>query len=70
MQLFQEEVKKSLTYNVSSCCVAVSLSEVCMPLCSYEAKMSDLKSLANICSQEFHKLIRCGVGGKFHLNNF
>lgn len=50
-------------YNVTACCERVQLASVCMPLCSYDARMSDLRSLAPLCAQEFHKLLRCGAGG-------
>lgn len=28
--------------------------------------MSDIKALAGVCSGEFHKLLRCGAGGRNH----
>lgn len=64
-QVVEEEIITSLTYNVTACCESVSLSDICMPLCSYDASMVDLKLLAGLCSGEFHKLIKCGAGGTF-----
>ena len=54
-------------YNVSSCCHAVSLDAKCMPLCDYSAKLSDLNALTQTCSKEFPKLLRCGAGGRNHM---
>ena len=54
-------------YNVSACCETISLDSVCMPLCDYSAKLSDLKSLTNTCSKEFPKLLKCGAGGRNHI---
>ncbi|XP_077284865.1 Ig-like and fibronectin type-III domain-containing protein 2 isoform X2 [Arctopsyche grandis] len=65
-KIVEEEIEKALSYNVTECCESVSVSSVCMPLCSYDASMIDLKLLAGICSGEFHKLIRCGAGGRNH----
>lgn len=50
-------------YNMTACCVNVAVSDLCMPLCSYDASMVDLKNLAALCAQDFQKLLRCGVGG-------
>lgn len=62
----KEEKQPNVVYNVTECCVSSGLSDVCLPLCSYDASMSQLKSLAGICGNEFHKLIRCGAGGRNH----
>lgn len=37
-----------------------------MPLCSYDAKMSNIRLLAGMCAGEFHKLLKCGAGGRNH----
>lgn len=65
-KLEEAELEDASSYNVTACCVATGLSEVCMPLCSYDASMVDLKALALTCGQELHKLIRCGAGGRDH----
>ncbi|KAJ0174849.1 hypothetical protein K1T71_009957 [Dendrolimus kikuchii] len=65
-QVVEEEEEISNAYNLTACCEKVQLAGVCMPLCSYDAKMSDLRMLAPLCAQEFHKLLRCGAGGRNH----
>lgn len=65
-QVIEEEEVNANAYNISACCERVQLSGVCMPLCSYDAKMSDLRTLAPLCEQEFNKLVRCGAGGRNH----
>ncbi|XP_045488804.1 Ig-like and fibronectin type-III domain-containing protein 2 isoform X1 [Pieris rapae] len=62
----EEEVEVANAYNVTQCCAKVQVATVCMSLCSYDAKMSDLRKLAPLCAQEFHKLLRCGAGGRNH----
>ncbi|KAL0821463.1 hypothetical protein ABMA28_004934 [Loxostege sticticalis] len=65
-QLIEEEEEAANAYNVTECCERVQLAGVCMPLCTYDAKMSDLRTLAPLCAQDFHKLLRCGAGGRNH----
>jgi hypothetical protein len=37
-----------------------------MPLCTYDASMSDIRVLALACAPEFHTLLRCAAGGRDH----
>ncbi|GLH02718.1 Fibronectin domain-containing protein [Gryllus bimaculatus] len=62
----EREEAASLFHNVTACCVEAALSGVCMPLCSYDASMADVKALAGVCAGELHKLLRCGAGGRDH----
>lgn len=64
----KEEEQPEVSYNITECCASAGLSGICMPLCSYDASMSQLKALAGICGNEFHKLIRCGSGGRNHMS--
>ncbi|XP_045478484.1 Ig-like and fibronectin type-III domain-containing protein 2 [Harmonia axyridis] len=65
-KVIEEELEEASTYNVTACCIEADLSNVCLPLCSYDANMSDIKQLAAVCASEFHKLLRCGAGGRNH----
>lgn len=65
-QVIEEEIEKASVYNVTACCVDANLSDHCLPLCSYDANMTDIKQLAGVCAGEFHKLLRCGAGGRNH----
>jgi hypothetical protein len=62
---FQEEVADF--YNATECCVSAGMSELCMTLCSYEARTRDFQTLSVVCSPYFHTLLRCGAGGRDHL---
>lgn len=53
-------------YNVTACCVEAGLSDMCMPICSFDASMNKLKALGGVCASEFSKLLRCGAGGRNH----
>ncbi|CAH0563601.1 unnamed protein product [Brassicogethes aeneus] len=65
-RILEEKIEEASTYNVTSCCIDAQLSNMCMPLCSYDASMVDLKLFAGVCAAEFHKLLRCGAGGRNH----
>ncbi|KAK8735036.1 hypothetical protein OTU49_005792, partial [Cherax quadricarinatus] len=55
------------SYNITNCCVSVSVSPGCMPLCDYDARMSHVRALIVTCTNELTKLLRCAVGGRNHL---
>ncbi|GFG31451.1 hypothetical protein Cfor_07805, partial [Coptotermes formosanus] len=65
-KLVEERIEEASFYNVTACCVEADLSDVCLPLCSYNANMSDIRALAGVCGSELHKLLRCGAGGRNH----
>ncbi|XP_046405305.1 Ig-like and fibronectin type-III domain-containing protein 1 isoform X1 [Ischnura elegans] len=54
------------SYNMTACCVKVKLSEACLPICSYDANMSDIRRLVATCEPELAKLVRCASGGRNH----
>lgn len=62
-----EESSSENAYNVTACCSTVGISSKCMPLCDYSAKLSNLRDLTQTCSKEFPKLLRCGAGGRNHV---
>lgn len=65
-KVVEEKIEEASFYNVTACCVEADLSDVCLPLCSYNANMSDIRALAGVCVGELHKLLRCGAGGRNH----
>lgn len=38
----------------------------CMPLCSYDIRMSDLQTLGSVCLASLGNVVRCGAGGRDH----
>ncbi|XP_074034870.1 Ig-like and fibronectin type-III domain-containing protein 2 isoform X1 [Leptinotarsa decemlineata] len=65
-KIIEEKIEEALVYNTTACCEKAQLNTLCMPLCSEGVKMSDIKALASVCSGEFHKLLKCEVGGRNH----
>lgn len=62
-----EATSSENAYNVTACCVAVGIGSQCMPLCDYSAKLSQLRQLTDTCSKDFPKLLKCGAGGRNHV---
>lgn len=63
----EEAVKISTpSYNISACCVAANLLPQCMPLCTYDQKISDLQLLGQSCSMQMGVLSKCAAGGRDH----
>ena len=55
------------TYNVSQCCSHAGMDEECLPLCSYDASMSELNRLSSKCGKYFNTLLRCVTAGRNHV---
>lgn len=62
-----EATSSEAAYNVTACCSMVGVSGKCMPLCDYSAKLTDLRQLTQTCTKDFPKLLRCGAGGRNHV---
>lgn len=65
-ELMEEKSSKN-AYNVTACCTIVGVTNECMPLCDYSAKLSTLRQLTQSCTKDFPKLLRCGAGGRNHI---
>ena len=61
-----DEAASPSSYNVTACCVDAGLNQHCLPLCSYDASITDIKTLAGVCGGQLSTLIRCGAGGRNH----
>ncbi|GAB0093957.1 Fibronectin type-III domain-containing protein [Sergentomyia squamirostris] len=61
-----DEENTSPGYNLTSCCSVSGLLPQCMPLCSYDLKMSDLQALASLCQPQMGVLVKCAAGGRDH----
>ena len=54
-------------YNQTECCIKSGVQPDCMPLCSYDASVTQVKALSGICADDMSKMIRCSAGGRDHL---
>ncbi|XP_026478463.1 Ig-like and fibronectin type-III domain-containing protein 2 [Ctenocephalides felis] len=60
------EDSKEIGYNITACCVGHGVSQQCMGLCTYNAKMSELRALGNTCQTQIPSLVKCAAGGRDH----
>lgn len=55
-QVEEEKIEEAAAnYNVTDCCVEANINSVCLPLCSYDANMNDVKRLA-VCGSGMNGL--------------
>lgn len=61
----------STTYNITACCKAASVLPQCMPLCTYDIKVSDLQLLGQACSLQMgmYKIYNINIVIKIHFTN-
>lgn len=53
-------------YNMTQCCHASGLLPQCMPLCTYDIKMSELQQLSSTCGFQVGVLAKCAAAGRDH----
>lgn len=54
------------SYNITACCTSANLLPQCMPLCTYDQRISDLQLLGQACSMQMAVLSKCAAGGRDH----
>jgi len=64
----EAEITEEHPYNQTECCQKSGMKTECLPLCSYNANISDIERLAPKCPEDFTKLVRCATGGRDHLS--
>ncbi|KAG5899208.1 hypothetical protein JTB14_034466 [Gonioctena quinquepunctata] len=42
----EEKIEEAAVYNITACCVEVQVNTLCLPICSYDANMTDINALA------------------------
>lgn len=54
MKIFQENMEPPTpsVYNMTQCCLASGLLPQCIPLCSYDLRMSDMQALGATCQAQ------------------
>lgn len=53
-------------YNETACCVSAGLQDECLPLCSYDVKLTDMYTIGPKCVHQMDILIRCAAAGRDH----
>ena len=63
----EEEEILGERYSPSECCEAAGVSPTCRPLCTFDVTSSRVTNLTSQCGQELDRVVRCGAGGRDHL---
>lgn len=66
-QTIEELLDSKHPYNQTQCCQKAGMRKECLPLCSYDASMTQISKLKPLCAEDFSKVVRCGAGGRDHL---
>lgn len=66
-QLDKNEAESLPSYNITACCQAAGVLPQCMPLCTYDIKVSDLQLLGQTCSLQMGMLLKF-IHGNFFEN--
>ncbi|XP_055857089.1 Ig-like and fibronectin type-III domain-containing protein 2 [Episyrphus balteatus] len=65
---FMENIEQSSSsYNITKCCQSSQLNPQCLPLCSYNMKLSDMQTLGAVCQTQMAIIVKCAVGGRDHV---
>lgn len=51
---------------MTSCCKKAGIMPQCMPLCTYDLRVSNLQMLSQTCSLQMGALAKCAAGGRDH----
>ena len=51
----------------AQCCQTAGVSSDCQPLCTFDLDTASLANLTAVCSQQLDRVVRCGAGGRDHL---
>ena len=51
----------------AQCCQTAGVSPDCLPLCTFDVDTASLANLTALCSDQLDRVVRCGAGGRDHL---
>jgi hypothetical protein len=61
--LFEEVVPS----NTKACCTASGVKDECLPMCQYNASISESRRLGPLCKEDFPMITKCAAAGRDHL---
>ena len=61
-----EEVERERP-SPAQCCQTAGVSADCLPLCTFDVDTATLANLTASCSDQLDRVVRCGAGGRDHL---
>ena len=57
-------------YDQKTCCSRAGVKDDCMPMCQYNASLSEVRSLSNLCKDDLVKVTKCAAGNVFFQMNY
>ena len=52
----------NVAYDQKSCCQSSGVKDDCLPLCQYNASLSEVRQLTNLCKDDLVKVTKCAAG--------
>ena len=49
-------------YDQKTCCSRAGVKDDCMPMCQYNASLSEVRKLTNLCKDDLVKTTKCAAG--------
>ena len=49
-------------YDQQSCCAQAGVQNDCLPMCQYNASLSEVRSLTNLCKEDLGRVTKCASG--------
>ena len=55
-------------YDQQTCCSRSGVKDDCLPMCQYNASLSQVRQLTNLCKDDLVKVTKCAAGTFFLIN--
>jgi hypothetical protein len=55
------------TYDQMGCCSRSGVKDECLGMCQYNASLTEIRKLTNLCQDDLAKVTKCAAGGRDHL---
>ena len=49
-------------YDQQTCCSRSGVKDDCLPMCQYNASLSQVRQLTNLCKDDLVKVTKCAAG--------
>ena len=55
-------IQNENTYNQQNCCERAGVTAECIPMCQYNASLSEVRKLTNLCKADLPRITKCAAG--------
>ncbi len=64
---FVKDNGSGLPYDQANCCSRAGVKPECMPMCQYNASLSEVRKATKFCDDDLPSVTKCAAGGRDHL---